>query len=534
MKRRKLSVLMIVIMVLSLCLSSCSSDGGSSSGSGGQTLIIQDSEWQGIDMYQCTSWNDMQTLLADPIFEIDDDTGEAIPGIASEGVWSEDGLTWTITFPEGMYYSTGEQVEPEDFIASVEWGMEVSTYAEGYSNIESMEVDGRNVIVHLSEFMADMEYNFMSCFTGLIDKDELESMTADELLWGAHPYGAYYLEEYEAGAYAVLKANPGYSTNNPKVENKGVMPIEEVRIVFTGEDFTFAEGIQNGEYDVLATLPIEYYDELVANDDITVVEAADATLAYFEMNITNEILSDRNVRLAIIRGINRDNFSSYLSDIYPPAYSLIVSKCLNYDEAAEEYYKENYGYDFDAAVALLEEAGWVDTDGDGIREKDGVELSLTFSSRDEEPSTSVAQSIQIDMKELGIDMQITTQAWSYVNQDVIDGNFDMAFLLLGWDEPFLLLDRFCQRNPEATNPDPETQEAMVADARSTVDYEERTEKITAIQMYLMDYATVVPLLDQGGFRCWRSEIQGIVYSDLGGFYLADVVVDEDGNFRNVE
>ena len=535
MKRKKLAVLLIAVMVLSFGLSACGSDegGSSSSGGGGQTLIIQDTSWQGVDMFQCSSWNDMQCLMADPILDRDNETGAPTPCIASEEKWSEDGLTWTLTFPEGMYYSTGEQVEPEDFIASVEWGREVSEYAEGYANIESMEVDGRDVIVHLSEYKADMEWNFMSCFTGLIDKDELDTMSKDELLWGAHPYGPYYLDEYEAGAYAVLKANEGYMTHNPKVENKGVMPIKEIRVEFTGEAFTWAEGIQNGEYDVLTSVPMEYYDELSGNEDITVVDSASATLSYFEMNMTNPILSDKNVRLAIMKGINRDNFSNYLQDIYPPAYSLVVSKCQNYDPAAEEYFKANYDYDFDAAVALLEEAGWTDTDGDGFRDKDGQQLALTFSSQDSEPSKSMAQSIQSDMKALGINMDITTQEWSYVNQDVVDGNFDLAYLSLGWNEPFLLLDRFCQRNPEVTNPDPETQEAMVADARSTVDFDERTAKITEIQKYLMDYATIVPCLDQGGYRCWRSEIQGIVHTPTGGFYLADVVTDEDGNFRNV-
>lgn len=137
-------------------------------------------------------------------------------------VWSEDGLTWTLTFPEGMYYSTGEQLEPEDVVASIEHGLEYSTWADGYKTIESME---RRAKCHYtpSEYQADMEYNFMSSFVGVIDKDELDTMSNDELLWGCHPYGAYYVEEF-SGAYVTLKANPGYVTHNPLVENKGKMP----------------------------------------------------------------------------------------------------------------------------------------------------------------------------------------------------------------------------------------------------------------------------------------------------------------------
>jgi len=183
---------------------------------------------------------------------------------------------------------------------------------------------------------------------------------------------------------------------------------------------------------------------------------------------------------------------------------------------------------------LLADAGWVDTDNDGFVDKDGQKFEFEFDCRDSETPKKIAQSLQIDLKAVGIDMKIKTQNWSYVNQDVNDGNFQMAYLSLGWSEPFLLVDKFCSRNPESTNPDPETYNAMVAKARSTVDYDEITEQITAIQKRLFDYCTIIPLIDNNGYRCWRSEIKGIVHTPTGGFYLGDVVTDENGNFRSAE
>ena len=56
---------------------------------------------------------------------------------------SKDGKTVTFNVPEGMKYSTGEQVEPEDVVASIEHGLKVSPYADGYSNIKSMDVEGQ-------------------------------------------------------------------------------------------------------------------------------------------------------------------------------------------------------------------------------------------------------------------------------------------------------------------------------------------------------------------------------------------------------
>lgn len=529
-------ILITMILVLSVTsITGCSkSEDVKTSTSEEQVLIIHDDAWDGVDLFQVSSWNDMQTLLADTIISKDPVTGEVIPSIASNSQWSEDGLTWRLTFPEGMYYSTGEQLEPEDFIASVEYGLEVSPFADGYRNIESMEVDGRDVIIKLSEYQADMQYNFQDVFIGVISKDEIENMSADDKLWGCHPYGAYYIDEYQPGAYAILKVNEQYKTNNPLLKNQGPPPIKTIKVVFSGESFTLAQGIKNGDYDVLSSVPVEYYEELKEEESIEVVEASGASLAYAELNMTDPILEDINVRKAIIHAISRENLGNYLSDFEKPAYSFILEKCLNYSEEAVEYGKTNYGYDSELSKQLLAESGWVDTNNDGFVDKNGENLTFEFNSRDTEVAKKVAQSIQIDLKQVGIDMQIKTQNWSYVNQDVVDGNFQMGYLGLGWSEPFLLVDMFCNRNTEVTNPDPETYNAMVAKARKTVDYDEITEQITEIQKKLFDYCTIIPLVDNNAFRCWRSEIQGIVYTPTGGFYLGDVVTDEDGIFRNVK
>jgi len=538
MKKKIMVTLLAVAMIATFSLTGCGSksddsSSSSSSSTGGKTLIIQDSSWEGVDMYQVSSWNDFQCLLADSIETQNPETKEAEPCICSKSVWSKDGLTWTLTFPKGMKYSTGEELEPEDFVASVNYGKKVSPYADGYANIKSMDIDGRNVIVHLKEYQADMEFNFCQCFTGVIDKDEIDSMSKDDMLWGCHPYGAYYLDEYQPGAYAILKANPGYVTYNPNVENKKACPIKKIKVDFTGEDFTFAEGIQKGTYDVLTYVPTDYYDELSKNKDITVTEAQGAQIYYSEINMTDTLFQDKNVRKALIMSIDRDNLKSYLNAYETPCYSLILPKCMNYDKAAETYYKENYGYNKAEAEKLFKAAGWT-KNSDGILEKNGKTFTFTFDCRDDATAKKVAQALQAQFKDVGVQMKITTQDWSYVNQDVVDGKFQMAYLGLGWSEPFLLMDMFCERNAKCTNPDETGQQAMVAKARKTVDYNERTPQITALQEKLMDYCTIVPLLNETNYRCWRSEIQGIKYTKNGGFWLDDVKVDSDGNFRNVK
>ncbi|MDD6299143.1 ABC transporter substrate-binding protein [Hornefia butyriciproducens] len=545
MKKKLLVVLLATVVAIAFSFTGCGSKdkGGSSAAdkektkAGGKTLIIKDGSWSGIDLFQVSDWNDMQGLVADSILTKNPKTGKAMPGIASKSVWSKDGKTWTLTFPKGMKYSTGKELEPEDFVASVKYGLKVSPYKDGYSNIKNMEIKGRKVIVHFKKFHADTEFNFMTCFTGIIDKDEIDSMTKDDMLWGCHPYGAYYVDKYEPGAYVILKANPGYKTNNPKVKNKGVCPIKRIKIVFSGEDFTLAKGVQNGDYDVLSTVPANYYKELKKSDKVTVKEAASAQVYYAELNTTKGALKDAKVREAIIRAIDRETMVKHLNSYEKPAYSLILDKCLNYDSSVPSWYKAKYGYNKDAALKLLKEAGYK-KNKDGIMEKNGKTLSFTFDDRDDTVAKRVGQSIQKDLKAIGIEMKISTQEWSYVNQDVVDGNFDMAYLGLGWSEPFLLMDNFCMRQEKekdmVSNLDPKGQKALIQKARETVDYDARTPIITQLQKKLFDYKTIIPLLDENNYRCWRSEIKGVVWATNGDFYLNDVKTDKDGNFRNVK
>lgn len=499
-------------------------------------LLIKDSAWDGVDLYQLSSWNDMQTLIADSPLNTDPKTHKAIPGIASKSKWSKDGLTWTLTFPKGMYYSTGEQLEPEDFIASVKYGMKVSPYASSYKNIKSMEVSGRDVIVHFKYFQADTEFNFETCFTGVIDKDEIDSMSKDKMLWGCHPYGAYYVADYQPGAYVILKRNKGYKTNNPLVDNKGACHIKKIKIVFSGEDFTLAKGVQSGAYDVLSSTPTDYYSKLKKNSDVKVVDAAGSTIDYGEFNMKNELFADKNVRKALILGINRDHMKSYLSKADDPAYCFVLNKSLNYSKDASKYYKDNYSYNKKEAKKLLAAAGWKKNDK-GILEKNGKTFTFTMKTSDSDNVKKSIQALQADWKDLGVNMKIEAKDWSYVNQDVEKGKFACARLGLGWSEPFLLFDIFMSRSSTetaCTNPDPSGYAALVAKARATVDYDKRTEVVTQIQEKLMDYCTIFPIMSEGGTRCWRSEIKGIKYTPTGGFWVNDVKVDKDGSFRNVE
>ena len=168
MKKKLLTTALIGVMLIGMfSLSSCgkTSDGGGTPGGGDrEDLKVVDAEWYGIDVYQLDSSSNLQQLVSESLFEWDTDKNEIVDGTCTDWTVSEDGLTITFNVPDGMYYSTGEQVEPEDVKASIEHGQKVSPYADGYDNIKSIDIDGRQVTLHLSNYRSDMLYNFTSDF----------------------------------------------------------------------------------------------------------------------------------------------------------------------------------------------------------------------------------------------------------------------------------------------------------------------------------------------------------------------------------
>ena len=114
------------------------------------------------------------------------------------------------------------------------------------------------------------------------------------------------------------------------------------------------------------------------------------------------IMSDPAVRKAIAMGINKKGFV----DVLLKGYGYTATGAFP-DSFAFGKGVKTVSYDPAQAKKILQDAGWVDTDGDGIREKNGVKLSirwLTYPSRQELPL--LAESAQATLKDIGIDVQI--------------------------------------------------------------------------------------------------------------------------------
>ncbi len=501
--KKKLAVLVLALAMI-LSMAAC---GNSTSAEKDNTqLNIIDSEWRGLDTYQLDETAGAQGLSSSALFQWDPETNSMVDNVCTDWQVSEDGKTATFTVPEGMYYSTGEQVEPEDVVASIQHGLDVSPYSDGYSNIESMDVDGRQVTLHLSEFRSDMQYYFCAGFVTVIDKDELDTMTNEELMWGCHPYGMYALAEdgYVSGSEVKLVKNEGFSCSNPLVENQGAGHFENVSVRFNVEEFTQTEDLKAGNVDLIMSITEAQKIDLEGDDTIVLADTTYPNIDYFEMNTDSPIFSDINVRTALALSIDREALVDVVDGMIAPAYSMITESMQNYNADTAEWFKANLANDKERAMELLEESGWVDSDGDGIREKDGETLTFTWYAWTD--STTIPEAMAEQLREVGFDMQIETLDGNYVYESINADDYDAGIEWLSWAEPMLIFNA-CYYDLNAPG-NTDQYYADVEAAATTIDTDARTELVGDLQMHLFENVNMIPMYSELSFTAMNADLQG--------------------------
>jgi peptide/nickel transport system substrate-binding protein len=199
--------------------------------------------------------------------------------------------------------------------------------------------------------------------------------------------------------HLTLKKNDKYWGGTPKLDKI------TIRTITDGN--TLSSALQSGEVQAAYGMAYESYP-LFRNDKYTISQISTSRCFFGKMNFDpDSVCADPAVRKAISMGIDKENFVATLLDGNGYAANGVfpAGSAFGGDKVKAEK------YDPEGAKAVLEAAGWVDTDGDGIREKDGQKLVirwLTYPSRAELPL--LAESAQASLKNIGIDVDINCTA----------------------------------------------------------------------------------------------------------------------------
>ena len=320
------------------------------------------------------------------------DSMEMEPWLA-DGYEIADELTWIITLRDDVAFTSGRKMDGEAVKECLEHLIEVHDRARGDLMIDTITADGQTVTIK-TQAPKPALLNYLSDPYGCMI-DMQAGITADGIAVGTGPYRAVSLV---SGEELKLEKNENYWNGEPGFEEI------IVRAISDGDTLTMA--LQSGEIDGAYGLPYASYP-LFQNEDYTISGCATSRAFFIHMNFESPVIQEAAVRKALAMGIDKEGFVNTLLD--GNGYAAAGPYPANVPFGGGAVKTE--GYDPEGARRVLENAGWADSDGDGIREKNGKKLEirwLTYPSRQELPL--LAEAAQAALKDIGIAVSIQCTA----------------------------------------------------------------------------------------------------------------------------
>lgn len=327
-----------------------------------------------------------------------------IPSFENGGI-SEDGLTITMNLRDDIRWSDGTPITSEDFRFT--WAMYVdpnnvvsSTYP--YDNILDIETpDAQTVVMKFESPFAPWQ----SLWQGLVPAHILQPVydadgTLDSAEWNNNPTvgcGPYNFAEWESGSYARFVRNDNFFNAPAK--------IDEIFIRFVPDDASQTAALVAGDALLGAFIPYSEAQKLKeAGINIMTQPSGYNEGLFFQVSeeYSHPAMLDVNVRKAIVMAID---FNSFNEDVN---LGLVKTPGSFWDSLP--FYNdppvEPYPYDPEGAKALLDAAGWVDSNGDGTRDKDGVEFVIQHGTTTRDVRQEFQAVAQQQLSEVGIKLEI--------------------------------------------------------------------------------------------------------------------------------
>jgi peptide/nickel transport system substrate-binding protein len=435
-----------------------------------------------------------------------------VPGLAESWDVSDDGLVWTFKIRQGVTFHDGTPLNAEEVAWSLNWTLEYEpeTFSFYLANFdEVVALDDTTVQVTLLDPVGNMEYLLM--YVWILPRSVWEGMTYDEIMEfedvsAGIGTGPYKLVEWVEGEYLILEANEDYWQGAPAIE----------RILWQefGTEDASVQALLAGEIDVVYELPRTAVATLEGTENVEVAVMDSTVIDELIINSHEEgtqpaSLNDPAVRLAIAHAIDKQQIVNVAFLGYAEPASVIIPTSMG-----DWHNSDVQDVPFDPAEGnrILEDAGYLDADGDGIREDaDGNPLEYRLYAEDDATETRILEIISDGLAQIGISAPPTP-----MDEDSLIAlypDFDFDLILWGWgldpDPDFAMLIFTCDERAEGGWNDSgycdEDFDAMYLEQAITIDHEARRQIIWQMQEKLFEDRPYIMLDYEQWVQAYRSD-----------------------------
>lgn len=283
---------------------------------------------------------------------------------------------------------------------------------------------------------------------------------------------------------------------------------------------TRAMAIENGEVDFTVDVPYSETDRIDAIDGINVEKYKTPRVYKLDLNLKHEPIEDVKVRQAISYAINRSDIAeNVLYNVGEAAAGPFLPTMVWANKSLKPY-----SQDLKKADELLTAAGWVDTDGDGIRDKDGKPLKLnlmTYAARPGLPPMAEAMAAQL--REAGIGIETEVMEMGSIDDRREKGDWDLylaAYNIAMVPDPEYILTNWYMTNgtdngPGYSNP---KVDSLINEARKIKDLNERYKKFNEVEAIVYDEQPMIIVAYYGCAIVKKDYVKGYVFDPTAHDY----------------
>ncbi len=403
------------------------------------------------------------------------------PWLAESWTISDDHMIWTFKIRDGVKFSNGDALTAEAVKASLERAFAKSKRAATFFKYNEIRAEGQSLIIKTEKPEPNMPGFLADPLFLIVDTAaEKDHNFAKE---GPICTGPYVCKSFVKDK-AVMIRNEYYWD--------GQVPYQLVEIPSIDDPNTRAMALQSGEIDMAVNIAAGDIG-LFQNADKYHIDKISSLRTVLARINQNGVLGDPKVRAAFIAACDRKTYNEVLLKGTFIEGKAPVPPSMDY---GFDQLKDPNSYNLERAKQLLAEAGWQDTDGDGILDKDGKPLSVDFvvyNSRAELPL--YAEACQSDEKKIGIDVKIKAVDYNLIDKMGINGDYDLLISNIttaNTGDPEIFLNWYWRTNKNGDNPQNGSGysnpalDAKFAELSSEFDREKRRQLMIAIQQIIMD------------------------------------------------
>lgn len=512
-----LACILLAVIGASACIGE-EKDGtaeGAGSGEDSQELVIgissDVSNWY-LDKFADGDSRFVWSQVYETLVRLDSDLN-ITPGLAESWETSDNGTTWIFHLRQGVTFHDGTPFNASSVVFSCSEKSYVrQAVLKPLKSVEAVDTHTVKFVLEkpmpLPLYLTHVAWPIMG--PGCLDK-------AGNFVKPVGT-GPFKFESQTKDQEIVLTRNDAYWGNKSlldKITFK-VIPDASTRVM----------AFENGELDMIVKVPEYDIKRLETQKGIQVHRKLTTFTDFLQFNCDKTPFNDTKVRQSVAYAIDTEALvNEVLNGIGKSAGGRPYSPNMMYSDPNLKTYSQN----FDQAKALLKEAGWEDSNGDGILEKAGSPLNLTllvskgpWAAR----HTPIAQVVQEDLRKIGMDVKIQVLDEGAINKLESSGDFDMIlrtgyFVWGPYPKHFFVHH---SKSPYSHYHN-ETYDQLVNAADSTVDPQKQEELYRSLQTFVIQEVPAFYLVHEEKVVATGPSVKGYVISaedpwlNLSGVYL---------------